>query len=161
MTTVLAVFDRNNRCIGLCDARCHNATPPSELKSGKHKMVCRCICGGANHAGGTAKAIRNHERLIGRSEAERHVFACDRGLNPGDLVVIDRLQFKSPYTARRMARVHFQKRKLQPDDLFDRQSLRVDRIPRNPPTVSPGGTEPVENARRGCSNHPPPRDSSG
>jgi hypothetical protein len=59
-----------------------------------------------------------------------------------------------------MARVHFQKRKLQPDDLFDRHVLRVGR-PHPSPTASPGGIEPVENARRGCTKHPPPRDSSG
>ena len=158
MTTVLTVYHRDGRCVGLCDARCHNAKLPSELKSRKDKTVCVCICGGANHAGGQARAIKNHDRLIGRSEADRASFACEHGYDPADLVVIDRLQFRTASKARRMARIFFQKRELQPDDLFDRQGLRVGRPQ---PPADPGGTGPVESARRGCSNHPPPRDSSG
>lgn len=158
MTTVLAVYNRDNRCVGLCDARCHNAKPPSELSS-KSKAVCRCICGGANHAGGNAKAIKNHERLIGRSDADRVGFACAHGYSADDLVVIDRLRHKSADKGRRIAAAYFRNREYNPNDLFDRQSLRVGRPPS--PTASPGGTEPVENARRGCSDHPPPRDSSG
>jgi len=48
MTTLIAVYN-GERCIGRCDAKCHNAKGP----------VCTCICGGKNHGVGLAQAMVN------------------------------------------------------------------------------------------------------
>lgn len=48
MTTLLSVYN-GKRCIGRCDAKCHDAIGPR----------CVCICGGKNHGIGTAKAGAN------------------------------------------------------------------------------------------------------
>jgi len=45
LTTLLSVYN-GKRCIGRCDAKCHNAIGPR----------CVCICGGRNHGIGAAKA---------------------------------------------------------------------------------------------------------
>ncbi len=162
MTSVLAVYNRAGRCVGVCDARCHNAKQPSELKTHKNKFVCKCVCGGANHAGGQAHAIKNHDRGIGQSADDLAHFADVHGLAPADLVVIDRLRFRDKTRARVIARSLFEIARPSRDDLFyklDRQGLRVGRI-LNPHPASPGGTVPDEAARRGCPANPPPRDSS-
>jgi len=48
MTTLIAAYN-GDRCIGRCDAKCHNAIGP----------VCTCICGGKNHGVGSQKAAEN------------------------------------------------------------------------------------------------------
>ena len=55
MTTVLAVYNSEG-VVGRCDARCHDAVEPD----------CDCICGGANHGGGTARAIENTREHLER-----------------------------------------------------------------------------------------------
>jgi len=47
-----------------CDAKCYNATPGRE---------CTCICGGANHGAGLAKAIDNVAQMFSITLEE----ACD------------------------------------------------------------------------------------
>lgn len=53
MATLIAVYNSEG-CVGRCDARCYNA---------KHEN-CNCICGGANHGKGLAKAIDNTREMV-------------------------------------------------------------------------------------------------
>jgi len=52
MTTLIEAHNSSG-CIGRCDAKCYNAEHPD----------CQCICGGANHGVGLAKAVENTEEL--------------------------------------------------------------------------------------------------
>jgi hypothetical protein len=69
MTTLLAVFRRSRTTSTAwrsppCDERCYNAMLPSQLKEPR-RNACRCICGGANHAAGFAKALKNVQQGVG------------------------------------------------------------------------------------------------
>lgn len=44
----MAVYSSDG-CVGRCDARCHEA----------EELECKCVCFGANHGVGLAKAQRN------------------------------------------------------------------------------------------------------
>jgi hypothetical protein len=88
MTAVLTVYDGEGRVVGRCDANCHDATEPQ----------CTCICGGANHGRGQARAIehtREHvEAMLG--EDQLRAFRARTGLparrvEAGDAVVQERL----------------------------------------------------------------------
>jgi hypothetical protein len=48
VTTLIAVYTSDG-CVGRCDARCYGATEPA----------CECICTGANHGVGYARAAEN------------------------------------------------------------------------------------------------------
>lgn len=48
MTTLISVYNSQG-CVGRCDARCYNAKTAD----------CDCICGGANHGVGEARATDN------------------------------------------------------------------------------------------------------
>jgi len=103
MTTVLAVYDRR-RCIALCDARCHNAMQPTQLKEYRTN-ACMCICLGANHGLGLEHAYYNvRVRRVGLTPAALETFAQRRGLDASELLVIDRTRVKADYIARRLAR---------------------------------------------------------
>jgi hypothetical protein len=103
MTTVLAVYSRR-RCIALCDARCHNALQPTQLKEYRTN-ACMCICLGANHGLGYLHAYYNVTvRHVGLTPEALETFAQRRGLNAGELVVIDRTRVRSELLARRWAR---------------------------------------------------------
>ena len=103
MTTVLAVYDRR-RCIALCDARCHNAMQPTQLKEYRTN-ACMCICLGANHGLGFAHALHNVTmRRVGLTQEALETFARRRGLDASELVVIDRTQVKADYIARRLVK---------------------------------------------------------
>jgi len=119
MTTLLAVHSRARRghCIGTCDYRCYYALQPSELKETR-RNACSCICGGANHGVGRAHAVRNHERAIGLTRAHLEAFAAARGLDPDDLVVIDRVRVQSVHKASKLA-----KRLLNPPPLVPGEDL--------------------------------------
>jgi hypothetical protein len=52
MTTLIAVYNSEG-CVGRCDARCYNAV----------LAPCTCICGGANHGAGRARAQCNTAAL--------------------------------------------------------------------------------------------------
>jgi hypothetical protein len=102
MTTVLAVHSRR-RCIALCDARCHNALQPTQLKEPR-RSACECICGGANHGLGLNHAIHNiSARQVGLTPEALQAFAQRRGLNPDELLVIDRTRVRE-HQARKLAR---------------------------------------------------------
>lgn len=63
MATLLAVYNSDG-CVGRCDAKCYEATHD----------VCICICGGANHGVGKARAQQNARLMAGgwlRDYAER------------------------------------------------------------------------------------------
>ena len=49
MTTLIAVYDGDGRCVGRCDAKCYNAEEPE----------CQCVCGGRNHGKGLQQALDN------------------------------------------------------------------------------------------------------
>ena len=49
MSTLIAFYKSDGRCIGRCDAKCYDATEPG----------CTCICGGANHGAGRSQAVQN------------------------------------------------------------------------------------------------------
>lgn len=69
MATLIAVYTSEG-CVGRCDARCHDATSPA--------AECDCICGGANHGVGQARAIENTRALAEKwlqEFAERKGFA--------------------------------------------------------------------------------------
>jgi hypothetical protein len=104
MTTVLAVYGPRG-CVGVCDARCHNAMQPMQLKEPR-RNACICICGGANHGLGELHAIYNTtKRRIGRSREAVEAFAKERGLNPAELVVMDRVNVRSKHKAARVAKI--------------------------------------------------------
>jgi hypothetical protein len=48
MATLIAVYNSDG-CVGRCDAKCYNAKVEG----------CDCVCGGANHGVGLAKAQDN------------------------------------------------------------------------------------------------------
>src|SRR4249919_1452197 len=105
MTTLLSVYHSSRGCVGFCDLRCYGALPPSELIEPRHNC-CICICGGANPSVGLERALRNIERGSGLRQEDLERFAELRGLNAGDLVVLDRTRIKSKYTAARFADVY-------------------------------------------------------
>lgn len=118
MTTLLSVYSRE-RCLGTCNANCYDGKNPTELHDKNEHFPCRCICGGSNHAVGLSKALRNiNERGVGLRRSDLEFYAQERGLNPDDLMVVDRTRVHSDYTARRMARARFHAEPLGPDDLF-------------------------------------------
>lgn len=106
MTTLLSVYSSSRGCVGFCDKRCYDAMPVSQLKEPRRNS-CQCICGGANHAMGLARAMRNISRGTGLTQADLEKFAAMRQLDAGELVVIDRTRVKSKYTAARLVD-HFQ-----------------------------------------------------
>jgi len=53
--TLIAVYTGEG-CVGRCDAKCYNA------RCGP----CDCICGGANHGAGQARAIANTQEMAER-----------------------------------------------------------------------------------------------
>jgi hypothetical protein len=112
MTTIIAVYDRH-RCLGFCSAKCYNALPPSQRKGrdgGKYDRgdaVCDCICGGANHAMGLTRAIKNRARGVGLTLEAKQCFALEHGYAVDDLVVIDRLSVRDWNKARRLANETF------------------------------------------------------
>ena len=117
MTTLIAVHSKE-RCIGTCDYRCYYAMQPSELKEPR-RDACRCICGGANHGVGRAKAVHNHARGVGLTRAYLEEFAKRRGLDPDDLVVVDRLRVQSAFKANKLAKKLLSPPPLVPgEDLF-------------------------------------------
>ena len=101
MTTLLSVYHSSRGVVGFCDKRCYDAIPVLQLKEPR-RNCCICICGGANHAMGEEHAIRNIARGVGLSREDLEVFAQLRGLNAGDLMVIDRTRVQSKYTADRL-----------------------------------------------------------
>lgn len=66
MTTLIAVY-RGKEIIGRCDARCYDA----------RSTTCKCVCHGANHGAGYARALHltqeNGERWLIRYLEERHL----------------------------------------------------------------------------------------
>lgn len=50
--TLIAVYNSDG-CVGRCDAKCYNA----------ECTECTCICGGANHGKGKARALDNTRYL--------------------------------------------------------------------------------------------------
>ena len=59
MTTLIRVF-KNGKCVGRCDASCHNAKHPE----------CVCCCGGKNHGVGVDRAIENTREMTFKEEVE-------------------------------------------------------------------------------------------
>jgi hypothetical protein len=115
MTTVLAVYSRR-RCIALCDARCHNALQPTQLKEYRTN-ACMCICLGANHGLGFQHAYYNvRMRRVGLTPEALEAFARRRGIDARELVVIDRTRVKADYTARRLVKA--MRKPIPADDLF-------------------------------------------
>jgi hypothetical protein len=102
MTTLLSVYHSSRGCVGFCDKRCYDGMQPSQLKEPR-RNCCICICGGANHSAGLERALRNVERGAGLSQEDLESFAQIRGLNAGDLVVLDRTRIRSKHTASRLA----------------------------------------------------------
>jgi hypothetical protein len=103
MTTVLAVYNRHG-FVALCDARCHNAKQPTQLKEPR-RGCCECICGGANHGLGLNHAVLNvAQRRVGLTPEALEAFAQSRGLDADELVVIDRTIVQSQHLAKRWAR---------------------------------------------------------
>ena len=121
MTTVLAVYRwHGNRslCVGVCDARCYNALQPTQLKEPR-RNACICICGGANHGLGEKHALNNAQRRVGRRPQDLQAFAADRGFDPSELLVMDRVHVRSKYTAARVARILVRGEMIErPADLF-------------------------------------------
>jgi predicted short-subunit dehydrogenase-like oxidoreductase (DUF2520 family) len=60
VTTLIAVYTSQG-CVGRCDARCYGAVEPE----------CECICCGANHGVGFARAAQN-TLLYAQRWVERH-----------------------------------------------------------------------------------------
>lgn len=54
MTTLIAAYDSQGRCIGRCDAKCYDADHPD----------CDCLCGGRNHGAGRQKATENTRQFF-------------------------------------------------------------------------------------------------
>ena len=52
--TTLISWASSGGASGRCDAKCYDADSPP--------AVCTCICGGANHGAGEARAIENTSR---------------------------------------------------------------------------------------------------
>jgi hypothetical protein len=113
MTSILTVYSRGRGFLGSCDARCYAAEMPSKTKGKMGRQYargddgCRCICGGANHAMGLTRAIRNRNRRVGLRLGDRKRFALRFELPADDLVVVDRLSIKDVYAARRWAVSYF------------------------------------------------------
>jgi hypothetical protein len=92
MACIMAVYNDKGRCISLCSARCYNAKPPSEWRKDDYHQPCCCVCGGANHAVGEIRALKNYQLGVGFRPDDLAAFAKRRGLDPKKLVVIDRLR---------------------------------------------------------------------
>jgi hypothetical protein len=54
MTTLIIHKNANGKVTGRCDARCYNSKNP----------VCECICRGANHGVGFARALSNSKEMF-------------------------------------------------------------------------------------------------
>lgn len=160
MTAIVGVYARRG-CVGVCDARCYNAMQPSDLIEPR-RNACTCICGGANHGMGEARALRNSvERAVGLRASDLEAFAQVRGFNAADLLVIDRLRANVD-VARRMAKARLAPEPVGPDDLFYCEGLETAPADRERPlgpgagtsqTVSPPGdlaetTGPLALSRR-------------
>jgi hypothetical protein len=122
MTSLLAVYHRDGRCVGYCGSGCYNALLPSQLKEPR-RNACVCICGGANHAAGRARAIKNHEKGVGIRRSDIEAYAQIIGENPDDLVVVDRLRVQSKDAARRLAVAMLHPKPIGSDDLFYCEAL--------------------------------------
>lgn len=116
MTTLIAVHNKE-RCIGTCDYRCYTAMQPSQLKE-MRRTCCTCICGGANHGVGQSKAVFNHARGVGLLPSYLEDFAKSRGLNPDELVVIDRMRVQQTHKAAKLAKQLLNPPPVPADDLF-------------------------------------------
>jgi hypothetical protein len=104
MTALLSVYSAT-KFIGSCNQRCYDCKPPSETHK-QTNCACFCICGGVNHAAGLARAVRNiTERNIGLRRSDLEDYARLRGLDPADLVVVNRLHYRTIDRAKRIARV--------------------------------------------------------
>ncbi len=55
MATLIAVYNSEG-CVGRCDAKCYNAADPE----------CDCVCGGATHGAGFARAVDNTRQMAER-----------------------------------------------------------------------------------------------
>lgn len=55
MPSLIAVYNSEG-CVGRCDSKCYNAESPE----------CDCICRGANHGKGLAKAQANTQAMAGQ-----------------------------------------------------------------------------------------------
>ena len=145
MTTMLAVYLRPGRCVGVCDARCYNALQPSRLREPR-RNACKCICGGANHGMGEARAIQNTlDRSIGQRHSDIEAFAQSRGFAIDGLLVIDRLR-ASEFVARKRAKAHFKPVPIAPDDLFYCEGLASAPISEAPGPALGSGEEPLQTA---------------
>lgn len=69
MSTLIAVYN-SEKCIGRCDAKCHNAVQPD----------CDCIC-----AVGPQKAAENTREM---AELWLERYAEEKGLEPGSFKVV-------------------------------------------------------------------------
>lgn len=143
MTTLLAVYLRPGRCVGVCDARCYNAMQPSQLKEPR-RNACKCICGGANHGMGLGRAVKNcAERAVGQRRSDIEAFAQQRGFLPSALLVIDRLR-ANDYVARGLAKVRFDPAPIKPDDLFYCEGLATAPTSEAPEPALGSGGEPSQ-----------------
>lgn len=76
MSTLIAAY-KGREMIGRCDARCYDA----------RSHTCKCICYGANHGAGYARALEQTERH-GQRWLERYLE--ERGLARADVTVTGR-----------------------------------------------------------------------
>ncbi len=53
MTTLIAVFNAEGKCVQRCDAKCYDAQDDK----------CTCVCHGRNHGAGRKQAIENTREL--------------------------------------------------------------------------------------------------
>lgn len=68
MSTLIAVYNAEGRCISRCDARCHDA----------RQETCRCICGGELHGRGERAG---RERVLEASGIDLSSWAAERGIS--------------------------------------------------------------------------------
>jgi hypothetical protein len=96
VTALLSVYTDKGKCVGVCNANCYNAKPPSELHPHtRGKAFCKCICAGRNHAAGLNRALNNTLAGIGLKCEYVQEFAKAHDLDPSRLMVIDRARVKS------------------------------------------------------------------
>jgi hypothetical protein len=123
MAVLMVVYDRKLRAVGFCNSKCYGAKTVDEIKH-NHPNKCRCICGGANHAVGDARALKNYQAGIGTRPRDLSAFAQVHRLSEKDLVVVDRLTH-SRHAARKIARAHFTKKKSLPLFAYGRLGSQV------------------------------------
>jgi len=160
MSTIIAVY-RNGRCIGLCGGLCYDAKQPSDLKECR-RDACICICGGANHGVGLAKAMDNRNRQIGLTAEHIAEFAKIKGFACEELVVVDRLHpdYRTAHRGMRLVRRVIAADPVGKDDLFNGLGGTGLRTGGGNPD-HPGGTSPIRRVVGGGATASPPRDSSG